>query len=173
MSQNEHIHHEINYIELSAIDIADAKRFYNSAFGWQFNDYGPDYVGIRKQQADGECGGICRVEQITKGGPLVILYSRDLEASYSSVEEAGGTISKDIISFPGGRRFSVLRSQWKRIGCVVRPDARHANRRRITKTCTGVAGRAESEIIVTWPPPGDVGSLCGKNATRSLETRLS
>ena len=105
MTENANIHHEINYIELAAVDISEAKRFYGSAFGWQFNDYGPDYVGIRKQKAGGECGGICRSENVVTGGPLVILYSLDLESSYSSVERAGGKITMEIVSFPGGRRF--------------------------------------------------------------------
>ena len=105
MSDNANVHHEINYIELSAVDLAVAKSFYNKAFGWQFNDYSPEYVGIRKQQTDGECGGICLAEQVTIGGPLVILYSMNLEASYSSVQRAGGNITKEILSFPGGRRF--------------------------------------------------------------------
>ncbi|MEM6979806.1 MAG: VOC family protein [Planctomycetota bacterium] len=99
------VHHEINYIEISATNVNDAKDFYGAAFGWKFNDYGPDYVGIRKMQADGECGGICRSEVIAKGGPLVILYSEDLEASYHSVIKAGGVITAEIMSFPGGRRF--------------------------------------------------------------------
>ena len=105
MTENANVHHEINYVELCAVDISEAKRFYNAAFGWQFNDYGPEYVGIRKQESDGECGGICRSEPISKGGPLVILYSVDLESSYSSVQKAGGTITTEIVSFPGGRRF--------------------------------------------------------------------
>lgn len=104
----EHVHHEIDYIELSAVDIEDAKRFYSAAFGWQFNDYGPDYVGIRRQNRDAESGGICRVDQLASappGSPLVILYSSNLEATEASVVEAGGAISKETISFPGGRRF--------------------------------------------------------------------
>ena len=102
------VHHEINYIEIAAVDIADAKRFYHAAFGWQFNEYGPEYIGIRKQETEGECGGIWRADQIATGGPLVILYSRDLESSLASVQAAGGTISKPICSFPGGRRFQFL-----------------------------------------------------------------
>ena len=42
-----HTHHAIDYIELSVRDVAAAKRFYGQAFGWQFNDYGPGYAGIR------------------------------------------------------------------------------------------------------------------------------
>lgn len=98
-------HHSINYIEFSAVDIPVAKRFFNVAFDWEFNDYGPDYVGIRNRNADGECGGICRTESVVTGGPLVVLYSTDLEASYASVQRAGGRVTREIFSFPGGRRF--------------------------------------------------------------------
>ena len=34
-----HTHHAIDYVEISVPDLADAKRFYTEAFGWQFNDY--------------------------------------------------------------------------------------------------------------------------------------
>jgi len=37
--------------------------------------------------------------------PLVILYATDLEAMEAKVTAAGGTITKPIFSFPGGRRF--------------------------------------------------------------------
>ena len=99
------IHHTINYIELSAVDISATKQFYATAFDWQFNEYGPDYVGIQRKDAEGECGGICRADQVVTGGPLVVLYSDDLNTSYQSVLAAGGKITKEIISFPGGRRF--------------------------------------------------------------------
>ncbi len=108
MSAQRLVHHEINYIELAALNIAEAKRFYTAAFGWQFNDYGPDYAGIRKQESDGESGGLCRTDEVGRGGPLVILYSDHLEGSHASVVAAGGSISKEIISFPGGRRFQFL-----------------------------------------------------------------
>ncbi len=98
-------HHTIHYIEFSVVDIQEAKRFFKAAFGWEFTDYGPDYAGIRNQGSEGECGGICRSDRVVTGGPLVILYSLDLESSLISVKQAGGTIAKEIFSFPGGRRF--------------------------------------------------------------------
>lgn len=105
MTENKSVHHTINYIEFSAVDISEAKRFFRSAFDWEFNDYGSDYTGIRNRNAEGECGGICRSERVVTGGPLVVLYSLDLESSLNSVKQAGGTITKEIFSFPGGRRF--------------------------------------------------------------------
>lgn len=102
---NADVHHEINYIEISAIDLAEAKRFYGSAFGWTFNEYGPGYMGIRRMAGDGEVGGICVANEVCTGGPLVVLYSNDLQHSLASVMAAGGKITKEIFSFPGGSRF--------------------------------------------------------------------
>jgi uncharacterized protein len=98
-----HSHHTIDYIEIAVTDVDAAKAFYSSAFGWSFNDYGPEYAGI---QGDGdEVGGLRRADEVRAGGPLVILYSDDLEASVDAVSHAGGTIVEPITPFPGGRRF--------------------------------------------------------------------
>ncbi|MEM9942374.1 MAG: VOC family protein, partial [Planctomycetota bacterium] len=106
---NEFVHHSINYFEIYATDLTEAKRFFGQAFGWQFNEYGPDYLGIRKlDDEDLEYGGICRVDQVNPGGSLIVLYSNDLDQSQASVENAGGKISKEIFSFPGGRRFQFI-----------------------------------------------------------------
>lgn len=98
-----HAHHEIDYIEFTARDLSVAKRFYSEAFGWRFNDYGPGYVGI--QGIDREVGGIAQSDELHADGPLVILYSTDLEKSLAAVRAAGGEIVKDPFTFPGGRRF--------------------------------------------------------------------
>ncbi len=98
-----HAHHAIDYVEFTVRDIAQAKRFYGAAFGWEFNDYGPQYAGIKGPQR--EVGGLAAGEPSSGGGPLVILYSEALEASVAAVEGAGGTITKPPFTFPGGRRF--------------------------------------------------------------------
>ena len=101
--ESAHTHHAIDYIEIAVTDLDAAKAFYSSAFGWSLVDYGPDYAGI---QGEGrEVGGLRRDSEVLPGGPLVILYSEDLEASAEAVTAAGGTIQKPIYSFPGGRRF--------------------------------------------------------------------
>ncbi|NVB36958.1 VOC family protein [Pseudenhygromyxa sp. WMMC2535] len=100
-----HLHHAIDYIEICVGDLAAATRFYGQAFGWAFNEYGPAYAGIRKQ--DGEIGGLRQVEGYKGegGGPLVILFSEDLQASLAAVEDAGGVVVEPPFEFPGGRRF--------------------------------------------------------------------
>jgi len=98
-------HEKINYIELPARDIDGTKDFFAKAFGWSFIDYGPDYVAIQHAGLD---GGFYRSELVAStstGSALVVLYSKELEASQSHVEQAGGAIIKPIFDFPGGRRF--------------------------------------------------------------------
>jgi len=100
-----HTHHAIDYLEFSVTDLSAAKAFYAAAFGWRFNDYGPGYAGI---QGEGrEVGGLSVTPVVTKGGPLVVLFSTDLEASLRAVQAAGGTVLKAPYSFPGGRRFHI------------------------------------------------------------------
>jgi hypothetical protein len=96
-------HHAIDYIEFTVRDIAAAKRFYAAAFGWQFTDYGPGYAGIRGDER--EVGGLAQADEVKKGGPLVVLYSRELDATVAAVRSAGGKIVKKPFAFPGGRRF--------------------------------------------------------------------
>ena len=99
-----HVHHAIDYIELTVTDLPAAKRFYSGAFGWTFNDYGPSYAGIRGQ-GDHEQGGLRTGTEVRPGGPLVILYSRDLDATLAAVRTAGGRVVREPYGFPGGRRF--------------------------------------------------------------------
>jgi uncharacterized protein len=100
-----HIHHTIDYIELNVSDLDASKAFYERAFGWQFNDYGPEYAGIRNLAGEGEVGGLGVGRPPGAGGSLIILYSDDLEASVAAVEAAGGTVTEGPYEFPGGRRF--------------------------------------------------------------------
>ena len=93
---------QIDYIELSASDIEKTKSFYNAAFGWKFTDYGPDYTSFH----DGRmAGGFAKAAAAPGHGPLLVLYSTDLEAVQQRIKAAGGKIVKDTFAFPGGRRF--------------------------------------------------------------------
>ena len=92
----------IDYLELAAPDVASSKRFYASAFGWEFTDYGPDYSAF----VDGRlAGGLTKEGKPGKGGVLVVVFAVDLAAAEKRVRDAGGKIVKPIFSFPGGRRF--------------------------------------------------------------------
>ncbi len=94
--------HRIDYIEIMVRDVAKAKRFYGTAFGWTFEDFGPDYASFKD---GGIGGGFNGTEAPHPGGPLVILYTSALEATRDRVASAGGRIVREIFEFPGGRRF--------------------------------------------------------------------
>lgn len=102
-----HTHHALDYIELTVTDMESTRKFYEAAFGWQFNDYGPEYSGIRSPHGDDapEVGGLALGEVARAGGPFVLLYSTDLDASVEAVTLAGGTVVNGPYEFPGGRRF--------------------------------------------------------------------
>jgi hypothetical protein len=91
----------IDYVEVVVSDISRAKQFYGDAFGWAFTDYGPQYAAFN----DGRLDGGFMTGEPKPGGPLVIMYAIDLEATQQRIERAGGTIVKPIFPFPGGRRF--------------------------------------------------------------------
>lgn len=96
-AKNDHI----DYVEFAAGDIAAFKTFYAAAFGWTFQDWGPDYASFEGAGID---GGVRGGEETKPGSTLVILYADDLEASEKSVVAAGGEITEHF-EFPGGRRF--------------------------------------------------------------------
>lgn len=100
-------HHRINYIEFAATDIPRAKQFYSTAFGWSFQDYGPDYVSFSSGSAGIDGGFRKSKPEETRGdsAPLVVLYSRNLEATQAAITAAGGSIVVPTFAFPGGRRF--------------------------------------------------------------------
>jgi uncharacterized protein len=92
----------IDYVEFSVKSVPDSKRFYGSAFGWTFEDYGPDYASF----SDGRLsGGFQTATTVRNGGPLIVIYAANLEAMEKRVTQAGGKIVRPIFSFPGGRRF--------------------------------------------------------------------
>ena len=92
----------IDYIEMSATNIAATKKFYVDAFGWKFTDYGPDYTSF----ADGRlAGGFTKAASVQRGGPLIVIFALDLADAEKRVRAAGGTITKPVFTFPGGRRF--------------------------------------------------------------------
>jgi uncharacterized protein len=75
-----HNRHTIDYIEIPVTDLAAAKAFYAAAFGWSFTDYGPDYAGIQGDRK--EVGGLRRDADVRAGGPLIVLFSDDLDRGF-------------------------------------------------------------------------------------------
>ena len=91
----------IVYLELPAKEIAAEKKFYAQAFGWTWQDWGPDYADT----SAGIGAGINASGEHQSAVPLAVLKVDDLEAARERVRQAGGAVTVDIFSFPGGRRF--------------------------------------------------------------------
>ncbi len=99
--QNNHI----TYIEFKAKDLEAIKKFYSTCFKWEFTDYGPTYTSFAES---GVFGGFGHTDDDIVNGVLVVLYHKNLDEIRGKVLGAGGKISKEIFSFPGGRRFQFL-----------------------------------------------------------------
>ena len=98
-------HEKLNYVEFPARDLAATRAFFIAAFGWEFEEFGPDYCAFAGQGLD---GGFYRSELYSdtrNGSALLVFYSDDLETTQAGIEQAGGHIEKPIFEFPGGRRF--------------------------------------------------------------------
>lgn len=98
-------HGKLDYVEFAARDLDATKRFFAQAFGWTFEDYGPDYAAFADAGLD---GGFYRADLKSRsdtGGALLVFYSARLDETLAAVEAAGGTILKPVFEFPGGRRF--------------------------------------------------------------------
>ncbi len=92
----------INYVEFKAMDLEKIKEFYTASFNWVFTDYGPTYTAFSDS---GLLGGFEKTEADIVNGALIVLYHQNLDLIKNKIIEAGGTINRDIFSFPGGHRF--------------------------------------------------------------------
>jgi predicted enzyme related to lactoylglutathione lyase len=98
-------HEKINYVEFPAKYLNATKVFFETAFSWTFQDFGPEYTAFTHQGLD---GGFFKAElsstQAT-GGALIVLFSQNLIATQNKIKAAGGIITQEIFEFPGGKRF--------------------------------------------------------------------
>jgi len=92
----------INYVEFKAHDLEKIKAFYTASFYWNFTDYGPTYIAFSESGLE---GGFEKTENKIVNGALIVLYHKNLDTIKHKIIEAGGIITKDIFSFPGGHRF--------------------------------------------------------------------
>ena len=109
-------HHSINYVEFPSTDLTATKEFYSSVFGWEFQDWGEEYVSFSGAEVEGGFAFGEIAKKPSRDGVLVVLYSNDLEASQAAIVAAGGTICMDTIEFPGGKRFQFLDPSGNELG---------------------------------------------------------
>jgi uncharacterized protein len=98
-------HNTIDYLEIGAKNAGDyskSKAFFETAFGWTYQDYGESYCDTK---SSGIGSGINGDSDHRPLQPLPVIFVEDLEAAQAKVTEAGGIVTRPIFSFPGGRRF--------------------------------------------------------------------
>ena len=95
----------INYVEFKAKNLEEIKEFYTKSFYWTFMDYGPTYVAFSESGLE---GGFEKTENEIVNGALLVIYHQNLDLIKSNIIASNGIISKDIFSFPGGRRFHFI-----------------------------------------------------------------
>lgn len=94
--------YEVDFVEFPAESAAASGRFFERAFGWAVTPYGPDYADVR---ASGVTFGFQADPAERPRAPLVTIRTDDLSAARTAVEAAGGVVTVEPFSFPGGRRF--------------------------------------------------------------------
>jgi predicted enzyme related to lactoylglutathione lyase len=93
------------YVELPVRDVAPARAFYEQVFGWSLTEFGSTYAATMGGDTDiGLQGDAAEASK----APLPVIEVDDLEAALRAVEDGGGTISRPIFGFPGGRRFHAI-----------------------------------------------------------------
>ena len=98
--------HTINYIEFVSTNIERSRQFYSTVFGWNFENWGPDYISFSASSPSGAgIDGGFRLGEAQTGTPLAVLYATDLAATEQAIVAAGGSITVPTFEFPGGRRF--------------------------------------------------------------------
>ena len=99
------MHEKINYVEYPSRNLEATKAFFQTAFGWSFVDYGPEYAAFSDQGLDGGFFQSDMAASTDNGSALIVFYSAQLEETQAKITAAGGQIVKPIFAFPGGRRF--------------------------------------------------------------------
>lgn len=117
------LHEKLNYVEYPSKDLPATKAFFQAAFGWSFEDYGPAYTAFSGQGLDGGFFQSELAASAERGSALLVFYSDDLEGTLAKVAAAGGCIVKPIFSFPGGRRFHFTEPSGNEFAVWGLPDA--------------------------------------------------
>jgi predicted enzyme related to lactoylglutathione lyase len=102
MSKN----YQIDLVEFPAASAEELKavtKFFNSVFGWSFKEWGDDYNDTHDS---GVTAGVNSGPEKEQTMPLAVIYAEALEATKDKVVAAGGKVTHEISSFPGGRRFA-------------------------------------------------------------------
>ena len=101
----QHVPNQIDYVEFpvpGADALTRTQTFFSRVFGWGYKQWGEDYADTTDS---GVGSGLAAQTANGTGQPLIVIYTDDLPAMREKVLVAGGVISRETFSFPGGQRF--------------------------------------------------------------------
>ena len=101
MEQQNHI----SYVEFPTIDLNASRSFFKKVFEWNFTDYGPEYSSFSDSGIAGGFRSVSALPAASQYKILIVLYSKDLKNTKERILQAGGEITRETFSFPGGYRF--------------------------------------------------------------------
>ncbi len=95
---------QITYVEFPAepSTLTPVRDFFAAVFGWSYQAWGDDYADTSDS---GVASGLNADAAHKTKRPLAVIDAPDLDATRSKIVEAGGRVTKEIFTFPGGRRF--------------------------------------------------------------------
>ena len=108
---------KLDYVELPVSEVAGEKAFYESAFGWTFTDYGPEYASHEQHATQ---LGLNGTDSPTKT-ILPLIRVEDIKVAHAAVLAAGETITLETLEYPGGKRFLFADPAGLELGCY-QPD---------------------------------------------------
>jgi uncharacterized protein len=91
-----------DFLELPVADLGAAQAFYASAFGLDMTAFGDSYACTMTGDVD---IGLQADPAERSAAPLIVIRVESLDDALAAVTAAGGTITRPIFAFPGGRRF--------------------------------------------------------------------
>lgn len=74
-------------------------------FGWSYQDWGVDDADTK---SSGVSNGLNADADHRPRHALAVVNTRALESTLEKVRAQGGKVTREIVSFPGGRRFHFL-----------------------------------------------------------------
>ena len=101
-------HEKLNYVEFPSRSLQKTKAFFETAFGWSFEDYGSDILLFLVKGWTVVSSRPTCIRQLKRALAYLVFYSSNLEATLEKVTKSGGKMVKPIFSFPGGRRFHFI-----------------------------------------------------------------
>src|SRR2546423_12152290 len=99
MTPREH-DRQVDYIEFGATDIGRTKQFYETVFGWQFQDYGPDYTSFQDGRLS---GGFTKEAPGPPAHPLGGSFTAPPGAAQPKDTQARGPTTRPPDALPRGR----------------------------------------------------------------------